>query len=145
MNKSNLLCTKYEIKFLFSLIILTVISSVWEAFLVRNLITSLIVSSNETISIVKLQHPDFPMFALTEKMLGWISNVLIDVETEFWEQAIPCFVETFYKFGDLRFFHLLLTHFSLVSHFYTPWKRQKTKAFLTFSGGIEMWHWTKMG
>ena len=25
------------------------------------------------------------------------------------------------------------THFSLVSHFYTPWKRQKTKCFLTFS------------
>ena len=22
---------------------------------------------------------------------------------------------------------------------------QKTKGFLTFSGGIEMWHWTKMG
>ena len=38
-----------------------------------------------------------------------------------------------------------LTHFSPVSHFYTPWKRQKTKGFLTFSGGIEMWHWTKMG
>ena len=38
-----------------------------------------------------------------------------------------------------------LTHFSLVSHFYTPWKRQKTKGFLTLSGDIEMWHWTKMG
>ena len=38
-----------------------------------------------------------------------------------------------------------LTHFSPVSHFYTPWKRQKTKGFLTLSGGIEMWHWTKMG
>ena len=37
-----------------------------------------------------------------------------------------------------------LTHFSPVSHFYTPWKRQKTKGSLTFSGGIEMWHWTKM-
>ena len=35
-----------------------------------------------------------------------------------------------------------LTHFSPVSHFYTPWKR---KGFLTFSGSIEMWHWTKMG
>ena len=31
-----------------------------------------------------------------------------------------------------------LTHFSPVSHFYTPWKRQKTF-------GIEMGHWTKMG
>ena len=38
-----------------------------------------------------------------------------------------------------------LTHFSPVSHFYIPWKRQKTKGFLMFSGGIEMWHWTKMG
>ena len=37
-----------------------------------------------------------------------------------------------------------LTHFSQVSHFYTPWKRQKTKGFLKFSGGIEMWHLTKM-
>ena len=55
----------------------------------------------------------------------------------------------------------ILTHFSPLSHFYTPWKRQKTKGFLTFSGGIEMWqktkgfltvsggiemwHWTKLG
>ena len=37
-----------------------------------------------------------------------------------------------------------LTHFSPVSHFYTPWKRHKTFGFLTFSGGIEMWHLTKM-
>ena len=34
-----------------------------------------------------------------------------------------------------------LTYFSPVSHFYTPWKRQKTKGFLTLSGGIEMWHY----
>ena len=38
-----------------------------------------------------------------------------------------------------------LTHFSPVSHSYTPWKRQKTKGFLMFSGGIEMWHWNKIG
>ena len=38
-----------------------------------------------------------------------------------------------------------LTHFSPVPHFYTPWKRQKTFGFLTFSGGLEMWRWTKMG
>ena len=30
-----------------------------------------------------------------------------------------------------------------MSHFYTPWKRQKTIGFLTFSGGIEMYYWTK--
>ena len=39
----------------------------------------------------------------------------------------------------------ILTHFSPVSHLYTPRKRQKTKGFLTFSGGIEIWYWTKMG
>ena len=38
-----------------------------------------------------------------------------------------------------------LTHFSPMPHFYTPWKRQKTIGFLAFSGGIEMWHWIKMG
>ena len=37
-----------------------------------------------------------------------------------------------------------LTHFSRVSHFYIPCKRQKTKGFLTFSGGIEMWHSSKI-
>ena len=31
-----------------------------------------------------------------------------------------------------------LTHFSPVSHFYTPLKRQKTFGFLTFSGSIEI-------
>ena len=31
-----------------------------------------------------------------------------------------------------------------MSHFYTPWKRQKTFCFLTFSGGIEMWHCTAL-
>ena len=38
-----------------------------------------------------------------------------------------------------------LTHLSPVSYFYTPWKRQKIFGFLMFSGGIEMWHWTKIG
>ena len=41
----------------------------------------------------------------------------------------------------LHFFHfvpwIILTHFSPVPHFYTPWKRQKTFGFLTFSRGIE--------
>ena len=31
-----------------------------------------------------------------------------------------------------------VSHFSPVSHFYTPSKRQKTFGFQTFSGGIEM-------
>ena len=32
-----------------------------------------------------------------------------------------------------------------MSHFYAPWKHQKTYGFLTFSRGIEIWHWTEMG
>ena len=40
---------------------------------------------------------------------------------------------------------MILTHFSPMLHLYTPWKCQKSIGFLTFSGGIEMWHWTKMG
>ena len=40
-------------------------------------------------------------------------------------------------------FHL--THLSPMFHFYTPWKRQKTFSFLTFSGVIEMEHWAKIG
>ena len=32
-----------------------------------------------------------------------------------------------------------------MSHFYTPWKRQQTYGFLTFSGGAEMQYSIKMG
>ena len=38
-----------------------------------------------------------------------------------------------------------LTHFSLMIHFYSPRKRQKTKGFQTFLGGIEMEHLAKLG
>ena len=31
--------------------------------------------------------------------------------------------------------------FKPVCHFYTPWKRQNTSGFQTFSGGREMKHW----
>ena len=37
---------------------------------------------------------------------------------------------------NIIWFHL--THFSPMSHFYIPWKRQKTYGFLTFSGVIEV-------
>ena len=37
----------------------------------------------------------------------------------------------------------LLAHFSPMFDFYTPWKRQKTQGFLTFSDGIEMENWGK--
>ena len=47
--------------------------------------------------------------------------------------------------ANILVFFLSLTHCSPMSHFYTPWKRRKTYGFLMFSGGIAMWHWTKMG
>ena len=47
--------------------------------------------------------------------------------------------------GNFRRNRNRLTHLSPLWHFYTSWKRQKTYGILTFSGGIEMWHWTKMG
>ena len=37
------------------------------------------------------------------------------------------------------------THFMLMFHFHTPYKREKTSAFLTFSGGIEREYWLHMG
>ena len=33
----------------------------------------------------------------------------------------------------------------LMFHFYTPWKQQKTFAFLTFSGDRKMERWAKLG
>ena len=41
--------------------------------------------------------------------------------------------------------NVLLTDFSLLSHFYNPENVRKIFDFLTFSGGIEMLHWTKTG
>ena len=38
-----------------------------------------------------------------------------------------------------------LTYFSPRFHYYTPRKRSENFGFLTFSGGIEMDHWAKMG
>ena len=45
----------------------------------------------------------------------------------------------------LQISSLRFTHFSPMFHFLTPWKRQKIFGLLTFSGGIEMEHWAKMG
>ena len=47
------------------------------------------------------------------------------------------YLNLFLFLTELKTF-LYLTHFSPVSHFYSPWKRQKTFGFLTFSGAIEM-------
>ena len=38
-----------------------------------------------------------------------------------------------------------LTHFMPLASFYIPWKLQKTRGFLMFSGGIEKDQWHEMG
>ena len=38
----------------------------------------------------------------------------------------------------------LSTHFSPLGSFYTPWKHQKTRGFLMFSGGVEREQWHEM-
>ena len=38
----------------------------------------------------------------------------------------------------------ILTLFTPMSHFYTP-RKQKTKGFMTFSGGIEIGYWCEKG
>ena len=42
-------------------------------------------------------------------------------------------------------FETRLTHFSQMFHFHIPGKCDKTFCFVTFSGGIEMKNWAKMG
>ena len=40
---------------------------------------------------------------------------------------------------------LLITHFMALVTFYIPWKYEKTRGFLMFSGGIERDHCHEMG
>ena len=47
------------------------------------------------------------------------------------------------NFEEIR--HLILSYFKPIFYFFTPQKRQKTRCFLTFLGGIEMEHWLKIG
>ena len=51
----------------------------------------------------------------------------------------------FYLQSLTDFGNATLMNFEPTFHFYSPWKRQKTRSFLTFSGGIEMEHWLDMG
>ena len=39
----------------------------------------------------------------------------------------------------------MLSHFSSMLQFYSPWKRQKIKGFLAFLWGMEKEYWAKIG
>ena len=88
----------------------------------------------------------------TNQTMHVVVSVTILEQCKFWLQ-LTFFCCLFLKFKERSpivplplsetFGMTFLTHFSPVFHFYTPWIRQKTKGFLTFSGGIEMEHWAK--
>ena len=64
----------------------------------------------------------------------------------FWKsKKAPWFFEKKNLIVSIYGLHFSLNRFSSSVTFLYPWKLQKTKVFLTFSGGIEMWHWTKIG
>ena len=77
-----------------------------------------------------------------------LSNEFEPIMSLFFRDYYPCStmcVLNCWWCGSSSSFWQFLTHFSAVSHFYTPWKRHKTIGFLVFSGGVEIRHWTKMG
>ena len=49
-----------------------------------------------------------------------------------------CFIKLWF---ELKSQLMSLTHFWPMFPFYTPWKHQKTKGFLVFSGGTKWEHW----
>ena len=61
------------------------------------------------------------------------------------EPCVNCYFEHSYVFiPTFVLWYTYLTHFRPMSHFNISWKCRKTYGFLTFSGGIDMWHWAKM-
>ena len=56
------------------------------------------------------------------------------------------FMPMFHLFQCFRLFRsICVTHFIPLVSFYTPWKHQKTRGFLMFSGGLERDQWHEMG
>ena len=57
-----------------------------------------------------------------------------------WKFATKQNIKNFHLQYQAHLRYSQLTLFTPMPDFYTPWKRQKTKGFLEFSGGIEMRH-----
>ena len=75
------------------------------------------------------------LLSIWDRLLNWERSGASPQYSKLFNRSLKILAITYFyqvaKFGDL-------THFGPVSHFNTPWKRQKTKS-------IEMWHLTKMG
>ena len=74
-----------------------------------------------------------------------ISSCVLKSSEQYLGYQLAFILKTLHHWFVFYEYRFLLTHFSPVFQFYTRWKSQKTKGFLTFSGGIEMEHWAKMG
>ena len=77
------------------------------------------------------------LVTFTEETLnGKLPFLYKTIKLEYTKKLISYFIVLVRN--HLQISPLTFNHFSPVSHFYTPWKCQKTFGFLTFSGGIEM-------
>ena len=76
----------------------------------------------------------------SNRLISWTCSKLIKTMLQLILLRTFCKCSTFKATAVVR-----VKFLGTLTHCYTPWKRQKTFGFLTFSGGIEMWHWTKMG
>lgn len=76
----------------------------------------------------------------SKHMYGALPKLLLGYQGTF-------FIWNVMSISMVCYFELLLifTHFSPVFYFFNPWKCQKPKTYLTFSGGKRVKHWDKMG
>ena len=96
-------------------------------------------------------NPHFPadLVAFTKDILNGKLHYLCYLQTVFWKccgwvkQAIML-NQSFLGFKLLQYI-LPLTHFMPLISFDTPWKHQKIRGFMMFSGGIKRDQWHEMG
>lgn len=129
---------------------------VWQCFL-KNIF--LLIDCLVSLTYVKPMFHFPPMASIRKPKFFWyfwryrneilaLRSVVMDSKHTY--DALPKLLLFIWKVMSISmvcYFELLLifTHFSPVFYFYNPWKGQKPKAYLTFSGGKRVKHWDKMG
>ena len=128
--RSGFHTTIYYLKYITQYIILNIYYNILSFFQLTNCITSAFTNSGRI----------HKFFGNTIFSRGFQSTSPKGHNRELWriifnyKHVWMAWVEVIYN-GIIRY---LSTHFSPLSHFYTPWKHQKTYGFLTFSGCTEM-------
>ena len=81
--------------------------------------------------------------------ISYLTKNSIKLKSAISGHLLQCSCAIHYEFNvlavDSNMLKLLLTHFMPLVSFDTPWKHQRTKGFLMFSGGIEKDQWHEMG